>query len=109
MSAIKKDFQKLIKTIRSEIGEGRDYPKAMMTGQQQTKNTATINCAGMAFAEKATQAIMEDERFQAFLTRYDATAVVEETSGWDGRPTKQIRLHYPDQELEQSPPGMEMK
>lgn len=41
---IKKMFQKTISAIRKEMDD--DYPKAMMTGQQMAKNTATVNCGG---------------------------------------------------------------
>ena len=45
MTKNKRDFQKVISAIRKEMGGG-EYPKAMCTGQQMKKRTATVNCGG---------------------------------------------------------------
>lgn len=47
----KKEFQKVVKKIREDwramTGNPRtEYPKAMMTGRQEKKRTATINDRG---------------------------------------------------------------
>ena len=49
-SEVKKEFQKVVAHIRAERNKSRErkseYPKAMMTGQQMKKRTATVNCCG---------------------------------------------------------------
>jgi len=93
----KKDFQKTIKAIRdgSSIVSGRrqEYPKAMMTGQQEDKNTATVNCGRRPWCkniEQIAEAVMNDPLFKGFLKQYNATARVEINS--EGN--KQIRLNF---------------
>ena len=86
----KKDFQKVIGAIRKErqVAENDkriEYPKAMMTGQQEAKNTATVNCGGewgpnKAIAPEVAKMVLEDERFTAFLNKYEATAHTETNS-----------------------------
>ena len=89
---MKKDFQKAIGAIRKEMNS--QYPKAMMTGQQMRKNTATVNCGGEHRSEQysvelACQ-VIDDKRFKEFLTTYNATAEIEKNpfGGF------QIRLHF---------------
>lgn len=95
---IKKELQKAVGNIRKDLSEeaGRKwtYPKAMMTGQQEEKRTATVNCGGewmsREFTEKLADQVMKDERFKTFLTKCDATARLEvNTFG-----TFQIRINY---------------
>ena len=86
----KKDFQKVIGAIRKERQVAEDnkrieYPKAMMTGQQEAKNTATVNCGGewgpnKAMAPTIANMVLEDERFKAFLNKYEAKAHTETNS-----------------------------
>lgn len=89
---IKKKLQKTIKAIRSEIGG--EYPKAMMTGQQEAKRTATVNCGGeWRSAEKALKMAKEvatDPRFLVFLAECDASAKIEMNSFG----AYQIRITY---------------
>lgn len=90
MKQTKKEFQKVIKEIRL----GHQYPKAMMTGQQIRNNTATVNCGGEHWPESYTrelaEEVMEDRRFQEFLSRHDAEAKIEQNSlqAW------QIRIYF---------------
>ena len=89
---MKADFQKVIGEIRNDIGGM--FPKAMMTNQQMQKNTATVNCGGewrsAENAMKTVNAVMNDERFKAFLVRQNATAMIEYTQF----ATPQIRINY---------------
>ncbi len=61
----KRDFQKVISAIRKEMGGG-EYPKAMCTGQQMEKRTATVNCGGEWYSSKSAetaQQVMENMKF----------------------------------------------
>lgn len=87
----KKEFQKVIKEIRA----GRPYPKAMMTGQQERKGTATVNCGGAwkpsTVTREIAEEVIEDKAFQAFLARHSATAELEfvkQDNAW------QIRIYF---------------
>ena len=75
----KTKFQKVIAAIRKEVGG--DYPKAMMTGQQMKKNTATVNCGGewrsKEFSEMLAAQVTADPGFQKFLKEENATANIE--------------------------------
>lgn len=90
---IKKELQKVIGTIRKEKS-ANSFPKAMMTGQQMEKSTATVNCGGEWGTPESTmkraKMVMDDERFKAFLEKYNATANIEPNSFG----TYQIRIHY---------------
>lgn len=98
MSNLKKDFQKTISAIRKDRKEstGRDvhYPKAMMTGQQESKRTATVNCGGEWVSEQVSveiaELVMKDHRFNDFLARYSAKAITEKNP-FGG---VQVRIHY---------------
>lgn len=94
---IKKDFQKAVATARAErnarLGEKREYPKAMMTGQQQTKGTATVNCS--CSAELAAE-VINHPAIVAFLRKYGATAAVEAVN-YGYYVQQQIRIHFPKQ------------
>lgn len=81
---IKKAFQKTVSDIRKDWRVKRDtpqaeYPKAMMTGQQEAKNTATVNCGGewCSFSRELAEYVLNDERFQKFLSDAGAEATVE--------------------------------
>lgn len=99
-NAIKKDFQKVIKAIRDaknkECGTNSEFPKAMMTRQQIAKGTATVNCGGEwckhspEVARERADLVMKDERFTAFLTKWNATAHIE----LDNFGVTQIRINY---------------
>ena len=97
-TAIKKDFQKVIKSIREQISayEGKTYefPKAMMTGQQMDKNTATVNCGGewrsAEYSKEIADVVMTHSEFQVFLIKYQAKAHIEENK-FGG---VQIRINY---------------
>lgn len=75
---VKKEFQKVVATIRKELnaeaGKAYEYPKAMMTGQQMRKNTATVNC-GHSFTRPAK--VFEHPAFKAFLQKHNAAASTE--------------------------------
>lgn len=91
---MKKDFQKTIKAIR---GDRSEYPKPMMTEQQMEKNTASVNCGGEwfsknpGFTERNADLVMNDERFTAFLSRWNATATKEINQRFG---VTQIRINY---------------
>lgn len=92
MADIKRDFQKVIGAIRKE--GGKQFPKAMLTGQQAAKNTATVNCGGEWYSlestEKIAAAVMSDKRFTDFLEKHNATAQVE----LNPFGAQQIRINY---------------
>ena len=75
----KTKFQKVIAAIRKAGGD--DYPKAMMTGQQMAKNTATVNCGGewrsAEYSEMLAATVTADPGFQKFLKEENATANIE--------------------------------
>ena len=81
---VKKRFQNTISEIRKDWRIERntprgEYPKAMMTSQQEAKNTATVNCGGewCSFSKELAQYVMNDERFQKFLSDAGAEANIE--------------------------------
>lgn len=81
---IKKKFQKTIGDIRQDwrVKHGTpkgEYPKAMMTAQQEANNTATVNCGGewCSFSKELAEYVMNDERFQRFLSDARAEATME--------------------------------
>lgn len=94
----KKEFQKVISKIRNdrkkETGNKNcEYPKAMMTGQQIKKNTATVNCGGEWYGEESKElanAVMQDERFKQLIGKYNAKASTE-VNPFGG---VQIRINY---------------
>lgn len=101
MKQMKKEFQKVIKDIRSDIHSGIDsrrgiaeYPKPMMTLTQMEKRQATVNCGGEwlkpDYEKRLADRVISDERFCAFLEKYGATAVVE----LDKFGGYQIRIFY---------------
>lgn len=89
---LKKDFQKVIGAIRKD--QRGDYPKAMMTGQQMAKNTATVNCGGewrsAQYSWELADLVTRDERFVQFLARHNATAHIE-PNPFGG---SQVRINY---------------
>jgi hypothetical protein len=93
MADMKKEFQKVIATIRKEKRAG-SFPKPMMTTSQMEKRTATVNCGGEWGSQESTMEIakmvMEDERFKSFLVKSEATAKIE-TNNFG---TYQIRINY---------------
>lgn len=76
----KKEFQKVIGAIRKNDAHLGDYPKAMMTDKQMFKGTATVNCGEFIYHENSmglAKSVMENNLFQSFLTKHNATAHVE--------------------------------
>lgn len=92
IATIKREFSKTVSKIRKD--EGDAFPKAMMTGQQMAKGTATVNCGGewrrTEYCMSLANRVMEDERFKAFLAKCGAVAEIELNQ--QGRP--QIRIYY---------------
>ena len=91
----RKDFQKTIKAIRDTYtmicGERQEYPKAMMTGQQEEKNTATVNCGRRREStETVANVVMNDPLFKGFLAQYNAKANIEINS--EGK--TQVRINF---------------
>ncbi len=98
---IKKAFQKTISEIRKDWRIDRntpngEYPKAMMTSQQEQKNTATVNCGGewCSFSKELAQYVMDDERFRKFISEAKAVATVEKFYR-SSCPGYQIRINFP--------------
>lgn len=64
-----KEFQKVISAIRNDIknetGKNVKYPKAMMTGQQIEKRTATVNCGGEWTTPEKSRELAERVLFDA--------------------------------------------
>ena len=97
---VKKQFQKTISEIRNDWRELRgtprgEYPKAMMTSQQEAKNTATVNCGGewCSFSGELSKFVLNDERFQKFLSDAGAEAVREDV--WNmGCHGYQVRINF---------------
>jgi hypothetical protein len=91
----KKEFQKTIAAIRKELGSD-EYPKAMCTGAQYAKRTATVNCGGewrpKSSPETAKQ-VMQHPKFAALLKAHDAKAVYEQGRYGD-RCWTQIRIYF---------------
>lgn len=93
-------FQKVIGEIRKDWRVERntprgEYPKAMMTSQQEEHNTATVNCGGehCSFSNELAEKVMNDARFQAFLSGTGAKAVKEKF--WHGScPGYQVRINF---------------
>lgn len=97
MQAIKKDFQKVIRTLKKEWQSG-SYPKPMMTGAQMERDTATVNCSYMSDRSKElAEKVINDERFIQFLNKHNITAEVEtimHNGMHETYPINQVRLHY---------------
>lgn len=91
----KRDFQKVISAIRKEMGGG-EYPKAMCTGQQMEKRTATVNCGGEWCSSKSAetaQQVMENMKFVDFCVAHKAKARYEQV-GSGLKKWTQIRLTF---------------
>ena len=97
---IKADFSKTVGNIRKDTGNA--FPKAMMTNAQMAKNTATVNCGGewrsTEYSAKLAEAVLNDERFKAFLNRHNAEAHIERGRIGD-RDFAQVRVYYPESAL----------
>ena len=91
----KKEFQETIAAIRKELGS-TEYPKAMCTGAQYAKGTATVNCGGewrpTSSAETANR-VMQHPKFAALLKAHNATAAYEQGRYYNMSWT-QIRIHF---------------
>lgn len=96
MTIIKKDFQKVIHSIKAELTGVRLKP--MMTQAQMANDTATVNCGYKTEESKElAYKVINDERFIQFLSKHDITAEVE-TISYSGchstYPISQVRLRY---------------
>ena len=91
---IKKNFKKAIDSIRKDRGEGKSFPKAMMTDAQIEKGTATVNCGGEWVSSESSmnlaKRVASDPRFLVFLAEANAKAAIERTSFG----AYQIRISY---------------
>lgn len=83
----KREFQKVIGKIRADVRvedelPRTEYPKAMMTGQQIEKMTATVNCGGewvsASRSRQVARRVIRDERFQQFLQESNGKAEIEQ-------------------------------
>ena len=100
--AIKREFQKLIKSIRESdfnTSAGCEYPKAIMTDAMMSRGEATIiftwqgDFAGektKAYTKARAEKMMEVKSFTDFINREQATAQIElkENNNY------QIRIHF---------------
>lgn len=98
MKETKKALQKAVKIIRDErsktLGRTTSFPKAMMTGQQALKGTATVNCGGEWYGNRSkpiAENILEDVRFREFLEAYDGEATLEYNPSFD---SYQVRIYF---------------
>lgn len=98
---ISKDYKKAVSKVRADLGTN-GYPKAMMTGQQMRKCTATVNCGGewhgKTFSEELASKVIQHEAFKDFLKSYHAEAHIEKAS-YAGREYAQVRIYYPEEVL----------
>ncbi len=98
---MKKELQKIVKAYRDSKPDEKDwrgdprrpeFPKAMLTGQQELKKTATIN---FGWNEETHQKELEEFRasevFQSFLEKYELTDAGKELNQ-DNR--IQIRIRW---------------
>lgn len=101
IATIKKDLQKIVKKYRDSLekvidNRGRvftpEYPKAMMTGQQIEKGTATINF-GYNFADHHDNLneFANSEAFKTFCEKHSIKVAGKEINA-DNR--VQLRLYY---------------
>ena len=99
--SISKDYKKAVSKVRADLGT-KGYPKAMMTGAQMTKCTATVNCGGewygMDYSEELASKVIQHETFKDFLKAYNAEAHIEKAS-YAGREYAQVRIYYPEEVL----------
>ena len=100
--AIKREFQKVIKSIReSDFNSkaGCEYPKAIMTEAMMERGEATIiflwqgetyDERGREYSKAKAEKMMEVKSFTDFLNREQATAQIElkENNNY------QIRIHF---------------
>ena len=93
---MKKDLQKVVKAFRDEQETPSEYPKAMMTAQQMSKGTATINCGrnenGKARSEKMIKYPPFLEWCKTFGVKATEIEVAREASYM--LPQYQIRVTY---------------
>lgn len=89
----KKELQKIAKECRTErAADGNhtryecEYPKAMLTGQQEAKRTATINCDRLTFNEVQSLAETYREKMAIHL-------VIENTK-YACRDGFQLRINF---------------
>lgn len=96
MLEIKKEFQKVVATIRKELNteasKAYDYPKAMMTAAQRKKDTATVNCGG-SFTR--CDRVKAHPAFIAFCEKHHATAEAERIP-YGSYIQHQLRLRFQD-------------
>lgn len=90
----KKQFAKTVSDIRKTLGT-KEFPKAMMTGQQEANHTCTVNCNDrwnrhLFNSSELASAVLRDCRFSDMLHDNNAVAVIEDNP--DG--FKQIRVRW---------------
>lgn len=95
MEKTKKAFQNVVAKIRKETGD--QFPKAMMTRQQMNKATATVNCGGefkgTESSKELAEKVLNDERFNEFLKKNEAAALVEAVN-IAGKTVYQVRVLF---------------
>lgn len=109
MTNMKKDFQKVVKMFRDDLpkvtqyystGEVRkvapqEYPKAMMTAQQERKGTATINFGNSNRVQNNVECFRNYEPFTVWCESYGIrTVTVEQVGNAYGSMQTQIRVTY---------------
>lgn len=94
MDNMKKDFQKVVKMFRYDHSCG-DYPKAMMTGQQMRKNTATVNCDFGDVGKSLAETFVKYGPFVDWCESYGIKSVkIESVSIWSHHIQWQVRVLY---------------
>jgi hypothetical protein len=98
---LKKDLQKTVKKFRDALPDrvdwyGRpcrpEYPKAMLTGQQLAKGTATINFGHNCEANHTKLAdFASSDEFKAFCEKHGVKVGAKEING-DNR--VQLRMYF---------------
>ena len=108
-SNMKKDFQKVVKMFRDDQPEETridyctkqeytvkaEYPKAMMTAQQERKGTATVNCD---YGENGKKRAEEFVKFPPFITWCESygikKVITEQVIVWGRYTQHQVRVYY---------------
>ena len=95
MADMQKDFRKVVKAFRDGQEFKSEYPKAMMTGQQRMKRTATVNLGSGDRGADRVEPFKVFEPFVKWCEAYGIKAVRVETVGNAyGNKQYQIRVTY---------------
>ena len=106
MKEVKKELQKVIKTIREQIGVSIEfngqkipscsYPKAVFTEKQMQERQATIDCSYDLTEEHSRDMaikVLKNPVFTAFLEKHNASANTEDYKKYKYTFTR-VRVHF---------------